>query len=336
MFELCCRVAICNEWYFDNIRETEEMKMGNIAVVFPGQGAQSKGMGRDFFDEFGLAAEMFDRANKSSIYKRDYRKLCFESSEDELQLTVNTQPAIYLVNTVIFEILRSRGFAAQFAAGHSLGEYCALYAAGVFSFEDGLRLIEKRASFMDECSKQTQGSMAAIMGLAEDKLLEICSSIKSIVGPAGYNSPGQIVISGEINAVKEALALAKQAGAGKCIELKVSGGWHSRLMAPAQDRLESELNKIDFNQPAFPVVSNFTAVAETDVNIIKNSLIKQLCEPVRWVQSVENLIARNQVVEFVEAGPGKVLSGLIKRINNSVKIFNINSVKNMNDYFSGN
>jgi len=310
--------------------------MTKKSVIFPGQGSQSKNMGKDFFEKFDIAKKMFENAKKASIYSKDYAKLCFEGSEEELQMTINTQPAIYLVSSVIFEILKSNcSFSPEISAGHSLGEYGALFAAGVFSFEEGLILLENRAKFMDECAKKSNGTMAAVMGVDENKLLEYFNEAGGIIGTAGYNSPGQIVISGETVSVKKVIELVKLSGSGKCIELKVSGAWHSDLMKNAQDKLATELNKFVFNQPKFPVISNLTAKPHNqDPGSIKSSLINQLCSPVRWIQSVEFMINEFNISEFVESGSGKVLTGLIKRINSNVRLININSVDTLSEYLN--
>ncbi|HON56574.1 MAG TPA: ACP S-malonyltransferase [bacterium] len=307
--------------------------MNNIAVVFPGQGAQSKGMGKDLYDKFEIVRDLFEKSKKNSIYpNKDYAGLCFDASEEELQLTINTQPAIYLVSVAIYELLKQKGVKPTIAAGHSLGEYGALYAANVISFEDGLRLLEKRAVFMDECARQTNGAMYAVMGLTEERIKELCNAIDGIVGIAGLNSPGQVVISGELAAVNKFIETAKSAGAGKCIELKVSGAWHSKLMKKAQDNLANELSKINFNHPIFPIISNYTATAETDPEKIKSALIKQLCEPVRWIESVELMINNFLISTIIESGPGKVLTGLIKRINKDITLINVNNLETLENF----
>ena len=302
------------------------------AVVFPGQGAQTRGMGKEFYDNFEAAREMFVSANNNSVNNRNYTELCFNGTEEELQSTINTQPAIYIVNCVIYRLLKEKNITPVITGGHSLGEYSALYAAGVFDFETGLQLIEKRAAYMDECAREKVGAMAAVMGVDDFILREFCKESGGIVNPAGYNSPGQIVISGEAEAVKSVIEKCKGMQGTKCIELKVSGGWHSELMRPAQNKLAEEFAKIKFNSPEFPVVSNFTASAEKDPAIIKDALIKQLCEPVRWLQSVEFMTKEFGIQKFVEAGPGKVLTGLIKRIDKSAALFNVNSIEALNGY----
>ncbi len=304
----------------------------NIAVIFPGQGAQSSGMGKDFFDVYDCVKEMFSSAKKNSIYGKDYASLCFNGADEELQSTINTQPAIYIINCIIYKLLKEKNIIPVITGGHSLGEYSALYAAGVFDFETGLQLIEKRAQFMDECAKQSAGTMAAVMGLEESRLIELCKTSNGIAAPAGYNSPGQIVISGDIQAIKNVIEKCKEISGTKCIELKVSGGWHSGQMRKAQEKLAVELEKIELKKPVIPVVSNYSASAENEPHSIRTALIKQLCEPVRWVQSVEYMIKQYSITKFVEAGPGKVLTGLIKRINKTAAFANINSVQAFEDF----
>jgi [acyl-carrier-protein] S-malonyltransferase len=300
------------------------------AIIFPGQGAQFSGMGKDLYDNFETAKEMFISAEKSGKFNRNYRELCFDGSEEELQKTILTQPVIYIVNSIIAAIMKENGLKFGYAAGHSLGEYSALYAAEVFSFETGLTLIEKRAYYMNESAEETEGTMTAIMGLSDEQISELCENANGIVGPAGYNSPGQVVISGEKNAVASVIEKAKIIGAKKIIELKVSGAWHSKLMQKAMVKLEKEIEKTDFSSPKCKIISNYTASELNSVEEIKKALVRQLIEPVKWIQSVEFMI-KSGVDTFYECGPKKVLTALIKRINSDVKLINISDTSSIQE-----
>jgi len=289
-------------------------------------------MCKDFYERFDIVKDLFNRAKNASIYNKDYAELCFEADDTELQKTVNTQPALYIANSVIFAVLKTAGLKPLAAAGHSLGEYCALFAAEVFDFETGLQLIEKRALYMDDCAKNSAGTMAAIMGIDETRLLDLCKQVGGIINFAGYNSPGQIVISGEVAAIKNLINKIKSENLGKAIELKVSGAWHSELMRAAQQKLAIELEKIDFRTPKFPIISNLSAQSESIPAKLKDLLIRQLCEPVRWTQSINTANELFNPKAYIESGPGKVLTGLIKRIVPEVQLFNINSVESYEQF----
>jgi [acyl-carrier-protein] S-malonyltransferase len=291
-----------------------------IAFVFPGQGSQYVGMGKDIYKDFPECREVFDYANEILGY--DLKSICFEGPEDLLKQTENTQPALFVHSLAIFELLKD--FQIKAAAGHSLGEYSALTAAGVFKFEDGLRLVRTRGKLMQESGIRNPGTMAAIVGLTIEKVNEICESLKDIgiVQAANFNSPGQIVISGEVNAVKKAIELAKQNGAKLAKELVVSGAFHSPLMNYAYENIASELEKVQFFEPKFPVYSNVTSEKFNNVEEIKSLLVKQIISPVKWQQIVENM-TRDGIKTFVEIGAGKVLTGLIKRINPEAEVINV-------------
>jgi len=307
-----------------------------IAFVFPGQGSQFVGMGKDIYQEFPQCREVFDLANEKLGY--DLKTICFEGPEDLLKQTENTQPALYVHSIAIFELLKD--FQISASAGHSLGEYSALTAAGVFKFEDGLRLVRMRGKLMQESGTRNLGTMAAIVGLTIDKVNEICESLKEIgvVQPANFNSPGQIVISGDVNAVRKAIELAKQNGAKLAKELIVSGAFHSPLMNYAYENISIELEKVNFAEPNFPVYSNVTAEKFTNTDEIKNLLVKQIISPVKWQQIVENMI-RDGIKTFVEVGAGKVLTGLIKRISPDIEVINVGTseeIKSFLEYGKGN
>ncbi len=288
----------------------------SVAFVFPGQGSQYVGMGKALYEAYQEAREVFEEASQALGY--DVAKLCFEGPKQELDRTFRTQPALLTVSIAAFRVLKNQGIRPQAVAGHSLGEYSALVAAGVIVFEDAVRLTEKRGHFMQEAVPEGKGLMAAILGLRRDQVDEVCLSVKSgYVAPANYNCPGQIVIAGEREAVEEAMALAKEMGAKRAIPLAVSAPSHCALMVDACKRLDAELKNIEFSVPEVPVVNNADAIFLNTVDSIKASLVKQLDSPLLWEDSIRNMIDSG-FTTFVEVGPGKVLTGLIKRIDNSV------------------
>ncbi len=291
----------------------------NIAFVFPGQGSQYVGMGKDLYENFPEIREIFNEA--SDILGYDMARLCFEGPKEELDRTSKTQPAILTVSIACLRLLK--GVKAQFVAGHSLGEYTACVSAGVINFKDGLRIVEKRGLFMEEAVPQGQGLMAAILGLERKEVEDICHTVQSgYVAPANYNCPGQIVISGERPAVMEAVDIAKARGAKRAVALAVSVPSHSRLMMPASDRLAEFFEQFRFNDAGIPVVTNVDAEPIMDAMKIRDALLRQLHSSVRWEDSVRKM-KDSGIDTFIEIGPGKVLTGLIKRIVPDTRVLNI-------------
>jgi [acyl-carrier-protein] S-malonyltransferase len=281
------------------------------AYVFPGQGAQFIGMGKDLYDNSSLAKEMFEHANTLLGFR--ITDLMFSGTDDDLKQTKVTQPAIFLHSTILASVLGDN-FKPDMVAGHSLGEFSALVANKTLSFDDGLILVSKRALAMQKACEKTPSTMAAILGM-DDKIVEdICASISDVVVPANYNSPGQIVISGSNEGIDKAIILLQEKGAKRAIKLAVGGAFHSPLMEPARVELEEAIKNTNFSKPICPVFQNVTAQSSIDPSVIRANLVSQLTSPVRWTQSVLNMIAAG-ATNFVEVGPGSVLSGLIKKIN---------------------
>ena len=277
--------------------------------MFPGQGSQFSGMGKSLYETDSSAREMFERAN--DVLGFDIAKIMFEGSDEDLKATKVTQPAVFLHSFILASTLE--GFEPFAVAGHSLGEFSALAAAGAMEFEDALRLVAARAEAMQACCAEVPGTMAAIIGLDDAEIERICAEVKGIVVPANYNSDGQVVISGECNAVNEACALLKEAGARRALPIAVGGAFHSPLMEPARLKLAEAIEATTLKAPVCPVYQNVSTMAETDPARIKENLLMQLTSPVKWAQSVRNMIS-DGAESFVELGPGKVLQGLVKRI----------------------
>lgn len=281
------------------------------SFVFPGQGSQFSGMGKDLYERSQQAARLMESA--AGILGFDILPIMFEGTEEALRSTRVTQPAIYIHS--VAQALCGELERPDMAAGHSLGEFSALAAAGVFCFEEGLRLVQARAEEMQKCCEKTPGTMAAVIGLAAETVERICAETEGVVVPANYNCPGQIVISGEIAAVERAIPAMKAAGARRALPLNVGGAFHSPLMESAREALAVAIDAIPFRAPAFPVYQNVSAKAERDPERIKANLLLQLTSPVRWTACVEAMAA-DGAVDFVEVGPGEVLGGLIRRIIN--------------------
>ncbi len=282
------------------------------AYVFPGQGAQFSGMGKDLYDNVPQAKELFDKAN--GILGFDITEIMFNGTADELKQTKVTQPAVFLHSVILAESL---GIEPNAAAGHSLGEFSALVAAGALSFEDGLRLVAKRAEAMQKACELQPGTMAAIIGLDDKTIEDVCAGIEGTVVAANYNCPGQLVISGSLDAVNTACEKLKEAGARRALVLQVGGAFHSPLMEPARKELEQAIAEAPFRTPKCPIYQNVDAKPHTDPEEIKSNLIAQLTAPVRWTYIVRNMIA-DGFADFTELGPGSVLQGLIKKTDAGV------------------
>jgi [acyl-carrier-protein] S-malonyltransferase len=286
------------------------------AYVFPGQGAQFSGMGKELFDASADARKLFDRANE--VLGFDIASIMFEGSDESLKQTNVTQPAIFIHSTILAACLGD-SFNPDMVAGHSLGEFSALVANKTLSFEDGLRLVSARATAMQKACELTPSTMAAILGLEDQIVEEICSSIDGVVVPANYNCPGQLVISGELKAVEEACTKLTEAGAKRALILQVGGAFHSPLMEPARAELASAIESTQFNAPMCPIYQNVNALPVTDPSVIKTNLLAQLTAPVKWTQI---MMAMNDhgLSEVIEVGPGKVLQGLFKKINRELPV----------------
>lgn len=292
------------------------------AFVFPGQGAQFVGMGKDLYDNNPLAKELFDKANEILGYS--ITDIMFNGTDEELKQTKVTQPAVFL-HSVISALCMGDAFQPAMVAGHSLGEFSALVAAGALSFEDGLKLVYARAMAMQKACEAAPSTMAAIVGLADDKIEEICAEVSkpgNVVVPANYNCPGQLVISGNIEAINEACEKLKAAGAKRALPLKVGGAFHSPLMQPAKNELEAAIEKTEISAPKCPVYQNVDGKPHTEPADIKKNLIAQLTSSVRWTACVQNMIA-DGADEFTECGPGKALQGMIGRIDKTVSAHGI-------------
>lgn len=287
------------------------------AFVFPGQGAQFVGMGKDLYDNNPLAKELFEKAN--DILGYNITEIMFNGTDEELKQTKVTQPAVFL-HSVISALCMGDDFAPSMVAGHSLGEFSALVAAGALSFEDGLKLVYARAMAMQKACEASPSTMAAIIGLPDEKVEEICAEVNKdgyVCVPANFNCPGQLVISGNIDAINEACEKLKAAGAKRALPLKVGGAFHSPLMQPAKDELQAAIEKTDFHAPKCPVYQNVDGMPHTDPAEIKANLIAQLTSSVKWTKCVQSMVA-DGADDFTECGPGKALQGMIARIDNNV------------------
>jgi len=299
----------------------------SLALVFPGQGAQAVGMGLEFYEHNNKAKEIFDKADSILQGKlaNSLKQVMFKGPEDELKKTDYTQPAIFTMSCAIYEAMREKlQGKAVFTAGHSLGEYSALYASGAFDFETGIKLVSRRGSLMQEASNNNKGSMAAVLGLEKEQILLLCEKSRpaGYIAPANYNSPGQIVVSGDASAIDAAEAIAKEMGAKRYIKLAVAGAFHSEHMRSACDAFAKEVGSYDIKDSKIPVVTNFYAREVSKKDGILDALTKQITGPVRWIEDVEYMKSKG-VDTFIEIGPGSVLSGLIKKIDKNLKIYNI-------------
>ena len=299
------------------------------AFIFPGQGAQAVGMGKDFYDNFDAARKLFDEADDALGYS--IKKMCFEGSQDDLKLTANTQPAILVVSVIVNESLKSEGIVAEIGGGHSLGEYSALVAAGSLKFRDAVILVHKRGQFMQEAVPVGEGSMAAIIGLDDDTIIKICAESSELgeVQAVNFNCPGQTVIAGKTAGVEAAVEKLKSVGAKKAVILPVSAPFHSTLMAPAAEKLAAELDKVEVHDATFPIAANFTGELETSAADIKNNLVAQADHPVKWIDCVAAM--KNFGAEiFIECGPGKTLCGFNRRIDKKIRSLNVENLDSLN------
>ncbi len=307
--------------------------MSKLFFMFPGQGSQAKGMVQDLYEKEALVKDIFNQASESCGI--DIAKLCFDTQEDELKKTENAQPAIFVASYAIASVLREKGKTPDIVAGHSLGEYTAVTVAGMLSFRDACKLIKLRGTLMAKAGQNTKGTMAAIIGLPDNKVDDVCKkgSEQGIVVPANYNSPGQVVISGEIEAVQKAMEIAKTSGAKRAIELQVSGAFHSPLIAEVKSEFQKALDDARFMDSSIPVISNVTANPVTNGKEMKDLLLKQLVSPVRWVASI------NKVMELgadtaVEVGNGKVLTGLLRKISRELKSYSVSDTNSVNNFIN--
>lgn len=305
------------------------------AFLFPGQGAQVVGMGKDVCDAFAVARDIFDRANEIVGY--DLAKLCFEGPQEELNKTTVSQPAIFVTSAAILEVLRTNGATASIApdvtAGLSLGEYTALYAAGRISFEDGLVLVQKRGNAMQAAADASDGSMVSVIGLDEEKVAQLCqeASEGAVLSPANFNCPGQIVISGDRQACGRAVGLAEKFGAIKAIQLQVAGGFHTEMMAPAADELKSALESCSISDDSsVKVIANVTSGYYNTAQEIREGLVGQLVSPIQWQKCMEKLLEAG-VEKYYEIGPNRVLTGLMRRINRKTRVVNLSNAKAIED-----
>lgn len=294
------------------------------AYVFPGQGAQYPGMGKDLYENSAEAKELFEKAN--GILGFDITKIMFEGTIDDLKETKVTQPAIFLHSVLLAKTVKD--FAPDMVAGHSLGEFSALVANGALTFEDGLKLVYKRALAMQKACEMEPSTMAAIVGLDDNIVEEVCTSVDEVVVPANYNCPGQLVISGSFAGIDKACEMLTARGAKRALKLTVGGAFHSPLMEPAREELAAAIESTNFSKPVCPVYQNVNAQATSDPEVIKQNLIAQLTAPVKWTQTVQNMIAAG-ATSFTEIGPGTVLQGLVKKVDRSITTAGVNSYQDV-------
>jgi len=301
--------------------------LAKTAFLFPGQGSQFVGMAKDLYDNYDGIKAIYQTAD--DIMGIKLSEICFNGPEEDLKQTKYTQPAIFVHSIAVLELLKQKSILPEASAGHSLGEYSALVAAGALSFEDGLGLVKIRGELMQQAGIEQSGTMAAIIGLESDVIEDVCKNVSGIVQPANFNSLGQVAISGEVKAVHDAMDKLKEAGAKKVVELVVSGAFHSPLMESAQQGLSEALNKVEIKDASIPVYANVTALPVIKNEEIKDLLYKQLTHPVRWMEIYSNM-ANDGFEDFIELGPGKVLTGLGKRINREVHCKALGTAENIN------
>lgn len=307
--------------------------MPKIAFIFPGQGAQTIGMGRQIVEKYKAADRIFNKASDSLGF--DVKKMVFEGDEEELKITENTQPTVLTTSIACLQPILEKGIKPEVVAGLSLGEYTAHIVAGTISFEDAVSLVKKRGKYMQEAVPLGVGGMAAILGLDEENVIQSCieASDIGVVEAANLNCPGQIVVAGEIKAVEKVMKICKDKGAKRCILLPVSAPFHTKMLKSAGDKLSTELEKISFSDIKIPVVTNVTAEYIYDKNSVMDLLIRQVSSPVLWEKSVRNMLNKG-IDTFVEIGPGKALSGFIKKINKDVKILNVEDIESLDKTIS--
>ncbi len=303
--------------------------MGKVAFVFPGQASQYSGMGRELAEKYPIALAVFDEADKALGFS--ISKICFEGTEDELKLTANTQPAILTVSVAAFRVLAEKGISPDYVAGHSLGEYSALVATGALTFADAVRLVRKRGTYMQDAVPAGQGAMAAILGISPAVVQDACKRAAEgeICSAANLNSPEQTVISGHANAIKRAVEIASQSGAKRAVILPVSAPFHCAMMMPAQEKLEKDLQATHFSDLQIPLVTNVDADSISKGEEARQALVRQVCMPVLWEDSMRFLLDED-VRTFIEVGPGRVLTGIMRQIERSVTTLNVEDEKSLN------